>query len=302
VTTGKVRRKFRPAGKVPGGLAFSSDGKRLAIASARDQPIEIWDTVTGEEVRKLRGREEFGNWSEVTRLAFSGDGKMLATGAGNAVVLWELASGNAVRRLEGHTGPIRCLAFSPDGKALLSGSADNTVLLWKLTPSGKQGRLGEKELERLWAELADADATVAHAALWKLAAAPETVAFLDKRLRPAEALDVKKVPALIAELGSGQPAVRKEASRELLTFGAKARPALFAALRGKLSLETRKQIESLLEAIDQPRPSVAAQGQRAVQVLERIGTPAAEKLLRSLALGAPERGQTTDAVAAVQRL
>jgi WD40 repeat protein len=300
--TGIERRKFRPAERAPTALAFSADGKLLAVASTADQPVEIWDAVTGEEVCKLRGREQWGNWGELTPLAFAPDGKTLATGAKNQVVLWDVATGKEVRLLKGHAGPVRCLAFSPDGKSLLSGSADTTVLLWKLLPPGKQGRLEEKELGRLWADLADADSVVAHAALWKLAAAPEAVAFLEKRLRPAEALDTKKVPKLIADLGAGRPAVRAEAARELKKFGVLARPALFAALRGKLSLEARQQVELALEAIEGPGPSGEAQQLRAIQVLERIADPAAEKLLRSLTSGAPDRAQTTDAAAAVLRL
>jgi WD40 repeat protein len=138
--------------------------------------------------------------------------------------------------------------------------------------------------------------------LRRLAAAPEAVAFLEKRLRPAVALDTKRLPKLVADLGAGRAQVREEAARELEKFGARAQPALFAALRGKVSLETRKQIERTLEAIDQPRVVVEARQLRAIQVLERIADPAAEKLLQSLTPGAADRAQTRDAIAAVERL
>jgi WD40 repeat protein/serine/threonine protein kinase len=78
-----------------------------------------------------------GHTHQVTGLAFSPDGKRLATSsADNTLKLWDLATGLELLTFAGHTGPVGGVAFSPDGKVLASGSSDHTVILW----DSKSGR------------------------------------------------------------------------------------------------------------------------------------------------------------------
>jgi WD40 repeat protein len=101
---------------VDGGLplALSADGKALATGD-RDwhRPVaKVWDTATGR-LRVELGRRTPGVWP----IAFSPDGKLLASNGHAEVALWDLAGGRKWT-LEAQGGGLQPPAFSPDGKLL----------------------------------------------------------------------------------------------------------------------------------------------------------------------------------------
>ena len=85
--------------------------------------------ASGRELRPLgSGRRGASDW--VSSVAFSSDGKLLASSGGGAIKLWDVASGGELRTLSVHSSSVTSVAFSPDGKLLASGDWDNTVKLW----------------------------------------------------------------------------------------------------------------------------------------------------------------------------
>ncbi len=124
-----------PAGRPPLGPRTAVTGDlRLAAQAIGGGGIRVLDLVAGRVLWSARAADE-----EVTALAFSADGRRLASGAGfveSAVRLWDVAAGREVARLEGHRTYVRSLLFWPDGETLASGSGDQTVHLWDLGSLG----------------------------------------------------------------------------------------------------------------------------------------------------------------------
>jgi WD40 repeat protein/uncharacterized caspase-like protein len=95
--------------------------------------LKLYDAQTGREVRAFTGHT-----GEVQAVAFSPDGRLLASAAAdNAIKLWDAQTGRELFTLKGHTAQINSLAFSPDTRLLASAGNDGSTLLWD-TSDGRQ--------------------------------------------------------------------------------------------------------------------------------------------------------------------
>ena len=81
-----------------------------------------------------------GHAGWVGAVAFSPDGKTLATGSADKTIrLWDAATGKELKPLKGHEDYVASVAYSPDGKLLASGGYDHTVRLWDAATGEAKG-------------------------------------------------------------------------------------------------------------------------------------------------------------------
>ncbi len=281
---------------------FSPDGRLVAI-NADAKYIPVWETLTGRQRCRLEAQQ-----GPTACVVFSPDGRTLASaGYDGGICLWDVEEGIGRRRLSGHRGKANALVFTPDGRTLISAGDDTTVMFWDVADvvwrKRSQGRLTAKAWQDCWADLAGEDASRAHRAMARLSAASgRSVPALKERLRPAPAVDAARMAKWLAELDDDEFTVRERASRELARLGEAARPALERARRrGGLSVEMRRRLDELLRRTGAPPAGEELRALRAVEVLERIGTAEARRVLETLAGGGADAPLTREAKAALRR-
>jgi hypothetical protein len=285
------------------GIAMSADGRTLT-ARTDDGTLRAWEVATGKE------RAHFPLKEGVVALACSPDGRYLAGALTSlAVCVWDLATGREVCRYTGLAVWIMRLAFSPDGRTLAGGSADSTILLWDVgRVLGGQPlqavKLNAAQLQQEWQALTGKDAARAYRALGTLAAAPrQALPLLRQHLRPAASVDAKRVEKLLAGLDDDDFVVRQKATRELEKLGEEAEASLRKVLQGNPSAEVRVRVKRLLEKMQGGLPSAGrCHRLRMVEVLERIGTPEARRVLEEAAGNRSDPWLAAEARQACRRL
>jgi eukaryotic-like serine/threonine-protein kinase len=155
---------------------FTPDGRRL-IEERKDGTVDVLDVDSGARrtlprpasgtgiwvtsddslvaVRVEKGAAEVWDLTAMTRLGFpvavaraklelSPRGDLLAVPDGDAIQLYDTKKGAPVRRLTGHAGAVRSMAFSPDGQLFATGAYDRTVRTWDLATGESEVHAGLK--------------------------------------------------------------------------------------------------------------------------------------------------------------
>ena len=103
----------------PVAIAFSPDSTELVLGTA------LFNLSTGSCDLFAFG----GSWDIVSSIAFSADGRFLASGAG-AFFIWNTSNYETIAQLVGHTSFATSVDFFPDGKQIMSASEDGTIRVW----------------------------------------------------------------------------------------------------------------------------------------------------------------------------
>jgi WD40 repeat protein len=134
-------------------FAACTPDARALVTAGRDGTVRLWDTTTGEELRRFewdkseterlpepsgdgiaqRWEQQFRDATARSRqAALSPDGKIVAASQGGVVCLWETASGKQLRRLPTGQQRLVQLAFSADGKSMLTLGPGQATALWEV--------------------------------------------------------------------------------------------------------------------------------------------------------------------------
>ena len=148
VVTGKNRKLEKHTGAV-GGIAFSPDGKILAIGS-EDQTIILWDVDAGSIKHTAIKHILQGHTDSVTSVSFSPDGKTLASGSvDNTIRFWDIETGTPVKTFKESEVDVTQILFSPNGQFILSwGKGDAKILLWDVN-TGKYKQIDDQTYRRI---------------------------------------------------------------------------------------------------------------------------------------------------------
>jgi RNA polymerase sigma factor (sigma-70 family) len=298
------------SGHVEGGpvllpvLAFSSDGRKVA-AAFHGRPaggLALFERITGEEILQFKGLQ-----GPIGALAASPLQQLLASGGMDGVIrLWDLDSGEMLRQLKGHQGAVLSLAFSSNGEHLISGSRDTTINIWNVrdvlsAPSTKAPQ--PEEFRHLYAQLLD-DAPNASKAIIRLARSGEkSIPFLREQLLSPSFPDERQIGRMIMDLDDDSVMVREKATKELTKLGKYGEPPLRRALENKPSNEVRSRVELVLRRLHGLKPSPdVVRIVRILDILERIGTPEARKLVETILQNTEEPRVISEAKGTLERL
>lgn len=142
-TTWDVVQKLRACEGSPKGIAFSPDGRTLAVGAYKE--VHLFETAGWTKAKSLEGHE-----ADVYRLAWSPDGSRLASSGGDRTArIWDVEKGIEERVLRGHSEYVMGLAWTPDRRHLVTGSRDSKIIFWNWRTGREVRRLSGPPIDSL---------------------------------------------------------------------------------------------------------------------------------------------------------
>ncbi|HKB05093.1 MAG TPA: WD40 repeat domain-containing protein [Gemmataceae bacterium] len=284
-----------------GGVEFTPDGS--AVVTAHQSGLIYWPLAAGVPPREcplppgdsLDGQEGLMKLSPDGRLA------VVSTDRCDLVAI-ELATLRERFRLSiRRRGPVSSYAFLADCRYLAVANGDSTVTVHDLAVWPPAESAGPDAAT--WSDLASPDAGRADRVMRALTTRPVQVpGWLREQFR-AEARGDDRAAQLVGQLDAPRYAVRERAQAELVRLGHTARPALMAASRTQVSPESRQRLDSLLNGVRGPDLTLdGLRADRAVEVLERVRTPEAVRLLKEWSAGPVGATRADSARSALARI
>lgn len=176
LTSGKPEAILKGHTKQIWGVAFHPNSRQVASTSW-DATARLWDIKSATESKR------FTHPVDVNGLAMSRDGSQLLVGCDNRQpYLWNVSTGDEVKRFNGFTNYVYAVAFAPDGRHIAAGSADKSIRVYDLT-TGNQVRVIEGQTNSVQALAFSPDSRHlyscgdGHAHQWEVATGKETRRF-----------------------------------------------------------------------------------------------------------------------------
>jgi WD40 repeat protein len=123
-------------------LALLAAGLTVAEPPTRDKPLtDLYGDPLPDGAVARFGTTRWKHPAGLHGIAFSPDGKTIASVGDHIPRLWDAATGKELRRFAGHESAVDCVFFFSDGKTLVTGGADGTIRFWDVATA--------KELRRI---------------------------------------------------------------------------------------------------------------------------------------------------------
>ena len=107
-------------------LCVTAINHNTIISGSCDHLIKIWDTTSGEEIKRFTGHLHY-----VLCIAIIDTHRFVSGSSDNSIKIWDMDSGIVIQTLFGHWSDVNCIAVI-DTHTIISGSQDESIKMWDI--------------------------------------------------------------------------------------------------------------------------------------------------------------------------